>query len=91
MVLSTQSESMKGLSTPKIPKVLTPLNVIAIERECDSIIGVQYNGLVLHGMLVDGGVGINVMTIFAMKYLRLKINRPTSITLKLANKQVVRP
>jgi hypothetical protein len=42
-------------------------------------------------MLVDGRAGVNVMTIFAMRYLRLKINRPASITLKMANKQIVKP
>jgi len=31
------------------------------------------------------------MTIPTMKYLGLKINRPALITLKMANKQVVRP
>jgi hypothetical protein len=42
-------------------------------------------------MLVDGGVRINVMTIPAMRYLGLKIDRPASVTLKMANKRVVRP
>ncbi len=45
----------------------------------------------LHGVLVDGGVGVNVMTILAMKYLGLKIDRSASITLQTANKQVIRP
>jgi hypothetical protein len=31
------------------------------------------------------------MTILAMKYLGLKINKPASVTLKMANKPVVRP
>jgi len=31
------------------------------------------------------------MTIPAMRYLGLKIDRPASVTLKMANKQVVRP
>jgi hypothetical protein len=39
---------------------------------------------------VDGRVGVNVMTIFAMRYLGLRIDKPTSITLQMANKQVVR-
>jgi len=42
-------------------------------------------------VLVDGGAGVNVMTIPVMMYSRLKIDRPTSVTLKMANKQVVRP
>jgi len=41
-------------------------------------------------MLVVGGAKINVMTIPVMRYLGLKIDRPTSITLKMANKWVVR-
>jgi len=91
MVPSARRELRKGLSTPKVPKVPTPLNAIAAERECDPIINVQCNGLVLHGVLVDGGAGVNVMTILAMRYLGLKIDRPASITLKMANKRVVRP
>jgi hypothetical protein len=42
-------------------------------------------------VLVDGRVGINVMTIPTMKYLGLKIDRPASVTLNMANKRVVRP
>ncbi len=48
-------ELRKGSSTPKVPKVPTPLNAITVKRECDSIIDVQCNGLVLHEVLVDGG------------------------------------
>jgi hypothetical protein len=91
MVPSVQRELRKGLSTPKVPKVPTPLNAIAIERECDPIIDVQCNGSVLRGVLVDGGAGVNVMTIHAMRYLGLKIDRPALVTLKMANKRVVRP
>ncbi len=40
---------------------------------------------------MDGGVGINVMTIPTMRYLGLKIDRPALVTLKMANKRVVRP
>jgi len=79
MVSSGQRELRKGLSTPKVPKVPTPLIVIA-ERECDPIIDVQCNGSVLRGVLVDGGAKINVMTIPAMRYLGLKIDRLASIT-----------
>jgi hypothetical protein len=90
MVPSVQRELRKGLSTPKVPKVPTPLNAIAAEHECDPIIDVQCNGSVLCGVLVDGGAGVNVMTIPTMRYLGLKIDRPASITLKMANKRVVR-
>jgi len=31
------------------------------------------------------------MTILAMKYLGLKIDRPALVTLKMANKRVIRP
>jgi hypothetical protein len=56
------------------------------ECECDPIIDVQCNGSVLHGVLVDGGAGINVMTIFAMKNVGLKIDRSALVTLKMVNK-----
>ncbi len=39
---------------------------------------------------MDGGARVNVMTIPAMRYLGLKIDRPASVTLKMANKRVVR-
>jgi hypothetical protein len=55
MVLSTLRELRKGLSTLKVPKVPTPLNAIVGECECDLIIDVQCNGLVLRKVLVDGG------------------------------------
>ncbi len=90
MVPSAYRELRKGL-TPKVPKVPTPLNAIAAERECVLIIDVQCNGLVLCGVLVDGGARVNVMTIPAMRYLGLKIDRPASVTLKMANKRIVKP
>ncbi len=37
---------------------------------------------------MDGRVKINVMTIFRIRYLRLKIDIPTLITLKMVNKWV---
>ncbi len=81
----------KGLSTPKVLKVPSPLNAIAVERECDLIIDVQCNGLVLCVVLVDGRARVNVMIIPAMKYLGLKIDRTALITLKMANKRVIKP
>jgi len=39
---------------------------------------------------MDGEAGINVMTIPAMRYLGLKIDKLALVTLKMANKQVVR-
>jgi hypothetical protein len=79
------------LSTLKVPKVPTPLNAIAAERECDPIIDVQCNGSVLRIVLVDGGARINVMTIPAMRYFSLKIDKLALVTLKMVNKRVVRP
>ncbi len=55
MVALAWKELRKGLSTPKVPKVPTPLNAIAIECECDPIIDVQCNGSMLCGVVVDGG------------------------------------
>ncbi len=75
----------------KVLKAPTPLNAIIVERECDPIINVQCNGLVLCEVLVDEGIRVNVMTIPTMKYLMLRIGRPTSITLKMANKRFVKP
>jgi len=40
MVPSAQRELRKGLLTPKVLKVPTPLNAIAAEHECDPIIDV---------------------------------------------------
>jgi hypothetical protein len=40
---------------------------------------------------MDVGVVTNVMTILAMNYLGLKIDRSTSITLKMVDKQVIKP
>ncbi len=91
MVPSARRELRKGLSTLKVPKVPTPLNAIVAKRECDPIIDVQCNEPMLRGVLVDGGARVNVMTILAMRYLRLKIDRPALITLKMVDKQVIRP
>ncbi len=91
MVSSVRKELRKRLSTPKVPKVPTPLNAIVVKRECDLIIDVQCNGLVLHEVLVNGRVGVNVMIIPTMTYLGLKIDGPALVTLKMANKRVVRP
>jgi len=44
----------------------------------------------LHGVLLDGRARVNVMTILTMRYVGLRIDRPASITLKMANKRVVR-
>jgi hypothetical protein len=79
------------LSTPKVPKVPTPLNAIVVERKCDLIIDVQCNGISVAWGVGGWGAGVNVMTISAMRYLGLKNNRPASVTLKMANKRVIKP
>ncbi len=89
MVSLTWKELRKGLLTPNVLKVRTPLNAIAVERECDPIIDVQCNGTMLCGVLMDGRAWINVMTIFAMRYLGLKIDRMASVTLKMANNELL--
>jgi hypothetical protein len=66
MVPSTRKELEKGLSTLQVPKVPTPLNAIIAKHECDLIIDVQCNGSLLCEVLVDGRVGIYVMTIPVM-------------------------
>jgi len=86
MVSSARRELRKGLSTPKVPKLPTPLHAITVECKCDSIVDVQCNGSVLRGVLVDGGARVDMMTIPAIRYLGLKIDKPTSVTLKMANK-----
>jgi hypothetical protein len=91
MVSSARRELRKRLSTPKVLEIPTPLNAIVAECECDSIINVQCNGLMLHEMLVDGKVKVNVIIIPTVKYLGLKIDRPASITLRMVNKRVVKP
>jgi hypothetical protein len=90
MVPSTQRELRKRLLIPKVLKVSTPLNAITTKCECDPSIDVQCNGLVLHEVLMDGKIEVNVMTIPTMRYFGLKINRSTSITLKMAIKCVIR-
>jgi hypothetical protein len=90
IVPSARREFRNGLLTPKVPKVPTLLNAIAAEHECDLNIDLQCNGSVLRGVLVDGGGGVNVMTIPVMKYLGLRIDRLALITLKMVNKRVVR-
>jgi hypothetical protein len=91
MVPSARRDLRKGLSTPKVPKIPSPSNAIVAEHECDPIIDVQCNGSVLREVLMDEGAGVNVMTIPVMRYLGLKIDRPASITLKMANKRIVKP
>jgi len=67
-VSSARRELRKGLSTPKVLEIPTPLNAIVAECECDLIINVQCNGLMLHEMLVDGKVRVNVIIIPTVRY-----------------------
>ena len=45
----------------------------------------------LRGVLVDGDTGVNVLTIPVMRYIGLEIERPSSITLKMAYKRICKP
>lgn len=42
----------------------------------------------LKGVLVNDEIDVNMMTILAMRYVGLKIQRPLSITLKIINKRI---
>ncbi len=44
----------------------------------------------LRKVLMDGGTKVNVMMIPAMRYLGFRIDRLASVTLKMANKQIVK-
>ena len=69
MVPSVRKELKKGLSAHKVPSILPSLNTIAVQQEYDPIIDVGCNGSMLRGVLVDGGAGVNVMTIPTMRLL----------------------
>ena len=91
MVPSVRKELKKGLSAHKVPSIPQTLNTIAVQQEYDLIIDVRYNGSMLRGVLVDGGAGVNVMTIPVKRYIGLEIERLSSITLKMANKRICKP
>ena len=91
MVPSVRKELKKNLSAHKVPSISQSLNTIVVQQEYDPTIDVGYNGSMLRGVLVDGGAGVNVMTIPAMRYLGLEIERPSSITLKMTNKKICKP
>ena len=82
MVPSIRLELKKSLSAHKIPLIFQSLNTIPVRQEYDSII----DGHMLRSVLVHGGMRVNVMTILAIKNIGLEIERPSSITLKMANK-----
>ena len=91
MVPSVRKEFRKGLSTHKVPSILQSLNTMPVQQDYDPIIDVGCNGSMLRGVLVDGGACVNVMTIPAMRYISLEIERPSSITLKMTNKKFYKP
>ena len=45
----------------------------------------------LRGVLMDGKVGVNVITILALKYIGPETERPSSISLKMTNKKICKP
>ena len=91
MYPSVRKELRKGLSAHKIPSIPQTFNTIAVQQKYDPIIDVGCNGSMLRGVLVDGGTGVNVMTIPTMRYIGLEIERPSSITLKMTNKRICKP
>jgi hypothetical protein len=88
MVPSVRKELKKSSSAHKVLSIPHSLNTIAVQQKYDPIIDVGCNGSILKGVLVYGGAVVNVMTIPAMKYIGLEIERPLSITLKMANKMI---
>ena len=91
MVPSVRKESRKDLSAHKVSSIPQSLNTITVQQEYDPIIDVGCNGSMLRNVLVDGGTSVNVMTIPTMRYLGLEIERPSLITLKMANKRICKP
>ena len=55
------------------------------------MIDVGCNDSMLRGVLVNGETDVNIMTIPAMRYIGLEIERPSSITLKMAHKFFCKP
>jgi hypothetical protein len=91
IVPSVRKKLKKSLYAHKIPSIPHSPNAIAVQQEYDPIIDFGCNGSILRGVLVDRGADVNVMTIPAMRYIGLEIKRPSSITLKLANKKIYKP
>ena len=75
MIPSVRKNLRNGLSAYKVPLISQTLNTITVQQEYDPIMDVGCNGSTLGGVLVDGGAGVNVMTIPAMKYIGLEIER----------------
>lgn len=72
----------------KVPSIPRSLNTIVVEQFYDPIIDVGCNGSMLRGVLVDGGVCVNVIIIPAMKYIGLEIERHSSMNLKMTNNKI---
>ena len=89
LVPSVRKELGINLSTHKVPSIFQSFNTIAVQQEYDPIIDVGYNGSMLRGVLVDGGVLMNVMTILTIRNIGLEIERPSSITLKWPIKKFI--
>ena len=49
------------------------------------------NDYILRVVLVHDKVGMNVITIPAIRYIGLEIERPSSIILRMANKIICKP
>ena len=75
MIPSVRNELKKNLSAHKVPSIPQILSTITVQQEYDLIMDVGCNDSMLEGVLADGGAGMNVMTIPAMKYIGLEIER----------------
>ena len=83
-----RNELENGLFAQKVSSIFQSLNKIVIQQEYYPIINIGYNGSMLRCVLVDGGAGINVMTIPAIRYIGFEIEIHLSIILKMANKMI---
>ena len=86
MVSSIRKKLRSNLFGHKVPFISQYLNTIAIRQKYNPIIDIRCNDPMLRGHLVDGETDVNVMTIPAIKYIGLEIERPSLIISKKTNK-----
>jgi hypothetical protein len=58
---------------------------------CAPLVEAVFHGIPLKGILVDGGAGVNVVTISKMEILGLQCDRQSKCNLWMANKERVKP
>ena len=73
---------MNNFFSHKVFAVFKYLNTIAVQQDNDPMIDVGCNGFMLRRVLIGGGTDVNVMTIPAMRYIGLQIERAPTIILK---------